>query len=439
MVAQILFSMVLLTAIALFVRNVRRIVNAISMGRPQSINDQPALRWRKMLLVAIGQGKMVKRPISGFLHIIVYVGFLLVNIEMIEIMIDGIFGTHRIFGILGTPYNWLISGFEMLAIFVIVACIIFLVRRNILKVKRFQAVELTTWPRIDANIILLTEIILMSALLIMNAADTIILLRNCGIGVDCYSFLVSSLLLPIFNNLDTNTLIIIERAGWWIHILGVLAFLNYIPYSKHFHIALAFPNVWFSKLQPNAAMPNMPEVTREVEIMMGSRPESDAIENQGVFGAKDIVDLSWKNIMDSFACTECGRCSAVCPANQTGKKLSPRKIMMDTRDRAEELSLYKRLHGADSHDGKSLLGNYITAEEVWACTTCNACVEECPVTINQVSIILALRRYMVMEQSAAPSTINAMLTNIENNGAPWKYAAADRANWTKELYMNEVK
>lgn len=437
MIAQILFTVVLIAAISLFVRNVRRIVRAIQMGRPQTINDNKPARWRKMLLVAIGQGKMVKRPISGILHIIVYIGFLLVNIEMIEILIDGVFGTHRIFGLIGTPYNWVISGFELLAMAVIVACIVFLYRRNVLKVKRFQAVELSNWPRIDANIILLTEIILMSALLIMNASDTIILTRETG--VEAHYFVVSSLLIPIFNGLETNILVIIERAGWWIHILGVLAFLNYIPYSKHFHIALAFPNVWFSKLQPNAAMTNMLEVTREVEIMMGSRPESDAQENAGVFGAKDITDLSWKNVMDAFSCTECGRCSAVCPANITGKKLSPRKIMMDTRDRAEELSLYKRLHGADAHDGKSLLGNYITPEEIWACTTCNACVEECPVTINQVSIILQLRRYMVMEQSAAPGTINAMLTNIENNGAPWKYAATDRANWTKDLYMNEVK
>jgi heterodisulfide reductase subunit C len=392
-----------------------------------------------MFLVAIGQSKMVKRPVAGILHIFVYVGFIIVNIEMLEILIDGVAGTHRALSFVGGGiYNFFASTFEIFALAVITACITFLVRRNILKVKRFQSREMTSWPRLDANIILFTEVLLMSAFLSMNAADTVLMQRAGGSDM-LGPFVVSQVLLPWFSGFSEGTLHFIEQFGWWFHIIGVLAFLNYIPYSKHFHVFLAFPNTWYSKLEPKAKMSNMPEVTKEVQIMLGTlQDDGSSGEDMPSFGAKDVPQLSWKNVMDAFTCTECGRCTAVCPANTTGKLLSPRGIMMAVRDRAEEIGKNIDKNGKDYSDGKALLGNYITPEEIWACTTCNACVEECPVNINQVDIILALRRYMVMEQSAGPASINAMLTNIENNGAPWQYSAADRGNWADDVYMNKI-
>ena len=320
----------------------------------------------------------------------------------------------------------------------VTACIVFLFRRNVLRIKRFHNPEMTSWPRLDANIILITEILLMFAFLSMNAADQILQSRAVGHYHETGHFFISSLLIPLYNSLPNSGLIFVERFGWWFHIIGVLAFLNYIPYSKHFHVFLAFPNVWYSKLKPRTYIYNMESVSKEVKIAMGLLPDDGAADEEvPTFGAKDVRDLSWKSLMDAYTCTECGRCTAVCPANLTGKKLSPRKIIMDTRDRLEIVGKNLRKNGKDFDDGKSLLKDFISTEEVWACTTCNACTYECPVNIDHVSIIMELRRYIFMEESAAPSPLNAMSTNIENNGAPWQYPAADRYNWANELYINE--
>jgi len=437
MISSIIFSVILLAAIFLFYRNVSIISHNIKLGRKIQINDNKPLRWKTMFLVAIGQSQMVKRPLAGALHIIVYLGFIIVNIEMLEILIDGVTGTHRILSFLPF-YPFIVSTFEVLAVLVILACIIFLLRRNVVKVRRFHLAEMKSWPRLDANIILLTEILLMSAFLSMNAADNVLQ----SLGSEHYhitgAFLISGYLAQFFSGLGEHSLILIERGGWWFHIIGVLAFLNYVPYSKHFHIFLAFPNVFYSKLKPLTYIANMESVTNEVKIAMGLMEES-AVADQEVstFGAKDVRDLTWKSLMDAYSCTECGRCTAVCPANLTGKKLSPRKVVMDTRDRLEQIGKALKANDTDIVDNKILLREFITEEEVWACTTCNACAYECPVNIDPVSIIIELRRYMFMEESSAPSPLNAMSTNIENNGAPWQYPAADRGNWTAELYLNK--
>ncbi len=437
MIANIIFILVLLAAIILFSKNVRIIVQNIKLGKGLDIKDNKSKRWKTMFLVAIGQSKMTKRPIAGILHIMVYVGFIIVNIEMLEIFIDGITGSHRIFSFLPF-YDVLVSSFEIFALAVMAACIFFLIRRNIIRVKRFHNTEMTSWPRLDANIILITEILLMSAFLSMNTADQILQSLGSAHYIETGSFLFSSLLIPLFSGFSESTLIFIERFGWWFHIVGVFAFLNYIPYSKHFHVFLAFPNVYYSKLKARTYISNMESVTNEVKIAMGIIEEDAASDEEiAAFGAKDVRDLSWKNLMDAYTCTECGRCTAVCPANLTGKKLSPRKIIMDTRDRLETVGKGVRKSGNEFTDNKSLLGDYISAEELWACTTCNACTYECPVNIDHVSIIVDLRRYIFMEESGAPSPINAMSTNIENNGAPWQYPAADRNNWAEELYINE--
>jgi len=437
MITNIIFILVLLSAIVFFSINVRVIVQNIKLGKALDIKDNVAKRWKTMFWVALGQSKMTKRPIAGVLHIMVYVGFLIVNIEMLEILIDGATGSHRVFSFLPF-YSTLVSFFEVFALMVMTACIFFLFRRNIVKVKRFHNTEMTSWPKLDANIILTTEILLMSAFLSMNTADQILQSLGNIHYVETGSFLLSSMLIPLFSGLSESTLIFIERFGWWFHIVGVFAFLNYIPYSKHFHVFLAFPNVYYSKLKPRTYISNMESITNEVKIAMGLIEEPEVSDEEiAAFGAKDVKDLSWKNLMDAYTCTECGRCTAVCPANLTGKKLSPRKIIMDTRDRLEILGKGIRKSGKEFTDDKSLLGNYISAEELWACTTCNACTYECPVNIDHVSIILDLRRYIFMEESAAPSPINAMSTNIENNGAPWQYSAADRNNWAEELYINE--
>ena len=433
MISNIVFAVILLAAIVLFYRNVSVISKNIKLGKKHPINDNKALRWKTMFLVAIGQSKMGKRPIAGALHIIVYLGFIIVNIEMLEILIDGLAGTHRVFGFLPF-YPFLISAFEVLAVLVILACVVFLIRRNILKVRRLRSKEMTSWPRLDANIILLSEIVLMLAFLIMNATDSILISAESVPHTKTSSFLISSFLMPIFSGIGENGLIIIERSAWWIHIIGVLAFLNYVPYSKHFHIFLAFPNVFYSKLKPLTYISNMESVTTEVKIAMGLMEESAAVDAEvEAFGAKDVRNLSWKSLMDAYSCTECGRCTAVCPANLTGKKLSPRKVVMDTRDRLEELGNAIKKDDKELIENKTLLRDFITEEEIWACTTCNACTFECPVNIDPVSIIIELRRYMFMEESSAPSALNAMSTNIENNGAPWQYSIADRANWAQDL------
>jgi heterodisulfide reductase subunit C len=429
MVAQIIFLVLTLAAIALFTINLRKIIRNIRLGKPADRNDQPQKRLMTMLRVAFGQSKMVVRPIPALLHFFVYVGFVIINIEVLEIMIDGIFGTHRIFNGLGGLYNFLIGSFEILALTVWVSCAIFLIRRNILKLKRFSGVEMTNWPKSDANYILITEILLMSAFLLMNAADAKLQSLGAGHYVQAGAFPVSQFLIDLLPSSE-SALIAVERGCWWFHIIGILAFLNYLPYSKHFHILFAFPNTYFSNLEPKGEFTNMASVTNEVKAMLD--PSFVPAETEpGKFGAKDVTDLTWVNLMNAYTCTECGRCTSVCPANITGKLLSPRKIMMDTRDRITEVGQNIDKHGADHQDGKSLLDDYISREEIWACTSCNACVQACPVNIDPLQIIIDLRRYAVMEESQAPSSINAMMGNIENNQAPWKYSPADRFNWAE--------
>ncbi|MCX2482550.1 4Fe-4S dicluster domain-containing protein [Pedobacter sp. MR2016-24] len=430
MISQILFIAITIAAIALFSFNLKKVIRNIKLGRPADRSDQPAKRLMTMVKVALGQTKMVVRPIPAALHFVVYIGFVIINIEVLEIMIDGIFGTHRIFGGLGSVYNFLIGSFEFLAMGVWLACAVFLIRRNILKIKRFTARELTIWPKSDANYILITEILLMSAFLFMNAADAKLQLLGAHHYVNAGSFPVSQYLHHLLPDTESG-LILVERGCWWFHIIGIFAFLNYLPYSKHFHILFAFPNTYFSNLEPKGEFTNMQSVTNEVKAMLDpsfTPPEAEV----GRFGAKDVNDLSWVNLMNAYTCTECGRCTAVCPANLTGKLLSPRKIMMDTRDRMEEVGKNIDKHGTDFSDGKSLIDDYILREEIWACTSCNACTEACPINIDPLAIITEVRRYAVMEESQAPSSISAMLGNIENNGAPWKYSPSDRFNWAKE-------
>lgn len=433
MIKQIIFSFILIVAVYLFYWNVKKIARNIKIGKEKKINGNRLKRWKLMFRVAIGQSKMTVRPVSGIMHILVYAGFIIVNIEMLEILIDGIFGTHRLFSFFGKLYFILGSIFEFFALAVMFGCIIFLIRRNILRVKRFWNREMKLWPRTDANIILITEILLMIALLTMNASDGILQSRPDFHYVAVGSFPISSVIQPWLAGLSGETLILIERFCWWFHIIGVLAFLNYIPYSKHFHVFLSFPNVFYSKLEPKGKMENMPSITNEVKLMLNENAEIPTEEDNAEelsFGAKDIKDLTWKNLMDAYTCTECGRCTSSCPANLTGKKLSPRKILMDTRDRVELIGKELRIKGDEFDDGKSLF-DLIAAEELWACTTCNACTEECPVNIDHLSIIIDMRRYMVMEQAAAPAELNTMFTNIENNGAPWQFSPEDRLKWTE--------
>ncbi len=431
MVLQIIFLIIAAAAIAFFSKNVRKISRNIHLGRPEDRSDRPAERLKTMLKVAFGQTKMVKRPVAAVLHFFVYLGFIVINLEVLEIIIDGLFGTHRIFAPLGALYNVLIASFEILAALVLTGVIAFLIRRNILRLRRFSGVEMTSWPRSDANIILIVEVLLMTAFLTMNAAD--FKLQQLGVShyISAGSFPVSSLLLPILPD-SVTALIAIERACWWFHIIGIFAFLNYLPYSKHFHIILAFPNTYYSKLEPKGEFSNMLSVNNEVKAMLDPSFVPETVNDGGRFGAKDITDLTWKNLMEAYTCTECGRCTSVCPANLTGKLLSPRKIMMDTRDRMEEVGKNIDAHGKDHSDGKSLLDNYISREEIWACTTCNACTEACPVNIDPLAIIVELRRFIVMEESQAPASLNNMFGNVENNGAPWKYSPADRFNWKND-------
>ena len=429
MVLQIIFLIIAAAAALLFSLNVRKIIRNIRMGKPADRSDRPSERFATMMKVAFGQSKMVKRPVAAILHLFVYIGFVVINLEVLEIIIDGLFGTHRIFAEpLGGLYNVLIASFEVLAALVLFGVILFFARRNILRLRRFSGTEMTKWPRSDANIILIIEVLLMSAFLTMNAADY--KLQQLGIShyISAGSFPVSSFLLPLLPDSQT-ALIAIERSCWWFHIIGIFAFLNYLPYSKHFHIIMAFPNTYYSNLEPKGEFTNMASVNNEVKAMLDPAFTPEPVAEGGRFGAKDITDLSWKSLMDAYTCTECGRCTSVCPANITGKLLSPRKIMMDTRDRMEELGKNMDKHGKDHQDGKSLLDNYISREEIWACTTCNACTDACPVNIDPLAIIIELRRFAVMEEAQAPASLNTMFGNVENNGAPWKYAAVDRANW----------
>lgn len=431
MIEQALFLLLLVLAIIFFSKNVKKVIRNIWFGQLEDRSDHPSLRWKTMMKVAFGQTKMVARPIPALLHFFVYAGFIIINIEILEIIIDGISGTHRIFANpLGSLYTFLIASFEWLAVSVIIACALFLVRRNILRIKRFFGIEMTNWPRSDANYILYFEIILMSAFLLMNASDYKLQQLIPERSLSSSTFPVSSLL---GNLLPTNTgmLVASERLFWWMHIVGIFIFLNYLPYSKHFHILMAFPNTYYSKLTPSGELNNMASVTNEVKAILDPSFQPLEISNPGSFGAKDVIDLSWKSLMDAYTCTECGRCTSECPANITGKLLSPRKIVMDTRDRLTEVGNNIDKHGKDYSDGKSLLDDYITREELWACTTCQACIKACPVNIDPLAIIMNLRRYIVMEESKAPASINNMLSNVENNAAPWKYAASDRFNWAQ--------
>ena len=428
MISQFVFGLLLIIALFVFYKNSKTIVRNISLGKKVNRSDKVSLRLKTMLLVAFGQKKMFKRPIVALLHLVVYVGFCIINIEMLEIVIDGIFGTHRVLSSFNGFYDFLIFTFEILAFLVIIGCLVFLVRRNVLKIARLNKTELNNWPKTDANLILFAEILLMTAFLFMNGADYKLQLLGAENYHAAGAFPVSKKLLPILPN-SVDNLILIERFSWWFHIIGVLAFLNYLTISKHLHIILAFPNTFFTNLAKQGQFKNLVSVTQEVKIMFDPSLPPPTSDETMRFGVKDVQDLTWKNLLDSYTCTECGRCTAVCPANITGKSLSPRKIMMDTRDRITAVGKNIDKNGSFIEDEKSLLDHYITREEIWACTTCNACVEECPVNINPLEIIMGLRQYSIMEESKAPTTINSMFSNLENNGAPWKYPQADRANW----------
>jgi ferredoxin len=434
MIAQILFVALSGVASYFFAKNLGKIRRNILLGKDLDLSDNKPLRWKTMLKVAFGQTKMAARPVPFVLHFIVYAGFILINIEVLEILIDGIFGTHRVLSFLGPVYNLAIGFFEILAFGVLVACIIFLSRRYIVKIARFQSPELKGFANQDAATILFIEIILMGALLKMNAADQILQARGIEHYIQAGSFPISSwLLVPFFNMFTTETLVFFERIAWWFHIIGIFIFMNYLPFSKHFHVILAFPNTWYSNLNAKGQLNNMASVTQEVTLMLDpSAAVPEGYQPPTSFGVKDVTDLTWKNLMEAYTCTECGRCTSSCPQNQTGKLLSPRKIMMDTRDRLEEVGKNIDDNKGTFVDDNKNLHSYISEEELWACNTCNACVEACPVNINPMEIIVEMRRYKVMEQSSAPASINSMFSNIENNQAPWQFSPMDRANWTQE-------
>ncbi|WP_179353695.1 (Fe-S)-binding protein [Winogradskyella vidalii] len=441
---NIIFAIILIAGIGYFAKNVQKLIRNIKLGHKVDASDHKSERWQNVMRIALGQSKMVRRPVSGFLHVIVYVGFIIINIEVLEIIIDGIFGTHRV-GLSILPesvYGFLIGSFEVLALFVLVSVIVFWIRRNVIKLRRFMANEMKGWPKSDGNIILYFEVVLMVLFLVMNATDSVHIIEATGTTFQDLGAgnVISQYMAPWFNGLSENTIVIIERTAWWLHIVGILAFLNYLYFSKHLHILLAFPNVYLGKVVPKGKFNNLDAVTAEVKLMMDPDADPFAAPPEGAeddvpakFGASDVMDLSQTQLLNAYTCTECGRCTSECPANLTGKKLSPRKIMMDTRDRLEEVGKNIDANkGEFKDDGKQLLGDYITNEELWACTTCNACVEACPVSIDPLSIIMEMRRYLVMEQSAAPMELNTMMTNIENNGAPWPYNQMDRLNWKDE-------
>lgn len=434
-ISNVLFGVLLIVGIGFFVNNIQKLFRNIKLGKSIDRNDNKLQRLKNMAMIALGQSKMVKRPFSGFLHIIVYVGFVIINIEVLEIVVDGLLGTHRVFQpYLGDQfYGFLIAVFEVLAALVFIAVVLFWLRRNVSNIKRFLSKEMTGWPKRDGNLILYFEMVLMTLFIIMNATDTAF--QEAGVGN-----VVSQFVAPIFEGYAPETIHTIERTAWWIHIIGILVFLNYLFYSKHLHILLAFPNTYFGNLKPKGQFPNSEAVTKEVQLMMDPSADPYAMPEEGAeedvpekFGASDVADLSWVQLLNAYTCTECGRCTSACPASLTGKELSPRNIMMKTRDRLEEVGRnIDENKGTFKDDGKQLLNDYISPEELWACTSCNACVEECPVSIDPLSIIMDMRKYLVMEQSAAPQELNMMMTNVENNGAPWQYNQQDRLNWTNE-------
>ncbi|RTE53825.1 (Fe-S)-binding protein [Arenibacter aquaticus] len=437
-IPNIVFAIVLFLGIGYFARNVKKLSRNIKLGKDVDTSDNKSQRWNNMVRIALGQTKMVVRPIPGILHIIVYLGFIIINIEVLEIIIDGLLGTHRVFSFMGGFYSFLIASFEVLAVMVIVAVVLFWIRRNLIKLKRFLNPEMKGWPKKDGNLILYIELVLMLLFLTMNAADFQLQQMDAANYTKAGAFPVSQYIATFFQGLPISTLILIERTAWWAHILGILMFLNYLYYSKHLHILLAFPNTYYGKLRPKGQLDNLEAVTKEVQLMMDPSADPFAAADENApepekFGASDVMDLKWVQLMNAYTCTECGRCTSECPANITGKQLSPRKIMMDTRDRLEEVGKNIDANkGVFVPDGKQLLGDYISHEELWACTSCNACVEACPVSIDPLSIIMDMRQYLVMEQSAAPSDLNNMMGNIENNGAPWPFNQMDRLNWSKE-------
>src|SRR5690242_400913 len=437
LIQQVLFIILAGVAIFLFWRKVSEIRANINLGQDEDLSDHKGQRWKNVMLLALGQKKMFRYPLVGIMHFVIYAGFVIINIEILEIILDGLLGTHRLFAApLGGFYTFVIDFFEILAAGVLLACVIFLIRRNILKLWRFKSHELDGWPRTDANLILITEIILMTLFLTMNSADRALQLQGNPHYVDHGSFIFSGWIAQSMTHLKPATLIAIERTCWWLHIAGIFAFLNYLPYSKHFHIILAFPNTYYKRIIPKGEMRNMINVQQEVQYMLHpeTAPANGEAQTQSQsFGAKDIFDLKWKNLMDAYTCTECGRCTAACPANLTGKLLSPRKIMMATRDRMQDVRTNIKQNGSFKDDGKKLLHDYISVEELRACTSCNACVEECPVGINPLDIIFSLRRALIMEESNAPAEWNAMFSNVENNFAPWKFSPDERDKWAQEL------
>lgn len=427
-----LFAILLVFGIGFFIKNLKKLKRNINLGKDIDRSDRIGQRWNNMFRIALGQSKMIRRPVSGVLHIIVYVGFVIINIEVLEIIIDGLFGTHRVLSFMGGFYSFLIASFEILAVLVLVAVIVFWIRRMIIRIPRFWNKEMKGFPKNDALYILYFEMVLMSLFLIMNATDVHFQELNSGNPV-------SQFVADLFNGFSLETNHLIERTSWWMHIAGILVFLNYLYYSKHLHILLAFPNTFFANLNPQGQFTNDKTVLKEVQMMMdpntdafAAPPEGEEDEVPEKFGASDVTDLNWVQLMNAYTCTECGRCTSVCPANQTGKELSPRAIMMKTRDRVEEVGNNIDQNGEFKEDGKQLLYDYISPEELWACTSCNACVEECPIDIDPLSIIMDMRRYLVMEESAAPQELNIMMTNVENNGAPWQYNQMDRLNWKDE-------
>ncbi|WP_422861174.1 4Fe-4S dicluster domain-containing protein [Flagellimonas sp. W118] len=435
---NILFTIALIIGVGFFTKNIKKLSRNIKLGKDIDVSDNKPQRWKNMFRIALGQTKMVVRPVAGIMHILVYVGFIIINIEVLEIIIDGILGTHRIFAPVGALYDFLIGSFEILALLVIIAVVVFWIRRNLIRLQRFIKPEMKGWPKKDGNLILYIEFVLMLLFLTMNATDFQLQQLNAPHYTKAGAFPISQFLMPLFDGMSISSLVLVERTAWWLHILGILAFLNYLYYSKHLHILLAFPNTYYGKLKPQGAFNNLEAVTNEVKLMMDpsadpyAAPADDAPEPEK-FGASDVMDLNWVQLLNAYTCTECGRCTSECPANQTGKKLSPRKIMMDTRDRLEEVGKNIDANkGEFVPDGKQLLDDYISKEELWACTTCNACVQACPISIDPLSIIVEMRRYLVMEQSAAPTELNNMMSNIENNGAPWPYNQMDRLNWVNE-------
>lgn len=434
MIAQLFFLLLSGVAIYFFAKNIGKIRRNILLGKDIDLSDHKPARWKNMLKVAFGQTKMAARPIPFVLHFIVYAGFVLINIEVLEILIDGLFGTHRILSFLGPVYDVAIGFFELLAFGVLVACVVFLCRRYLVKLARFQSPELKGQPNRDAATILIIEIVLMGALLKMNAADQILQSRAADHYIQAGSFPISSwLVVPFLNGWESSSLLMLERVAWWFHIIGIFAFMNYLPFSKHFHIIMAFPNTFYANLNAKGQFNNMGSVTQEVKLMLDPAAQTpEGYTPPTSFGVKDVQDLSWKNLMDAYTCTECGRCTSSCPQNITGKLLSPRKIVMNVRDRLEEVG--KNIdanNGSFVEDGKNL-HSYISEEELWACNTCNACVEACPININPMEVIVEMRRYKVMEQSSAPGSLNNMFNNLENNQAPWQFSPMDRANWTQE-------